>query len=661
MAKTKRRTVTPFVSDDLPKRVKLSKTITITREQHDTLVTYIRERLEFGDELREDFVERLRQIDQEFNGFITLDKQDRKRLQDIRRGQPSTTDINLELAAVQIQNIVTYMMSVFAPDEGMYRAVSTKDMQNISNGFTNKMNDDAQYFGHFQQLARSFFDMFKYNVGGTVTQWDKVWGTEMTARQTGGVDLNESFVYQGNSLSAVDMYNCIWDITVPITKIAQEGEFVFMIDLKTPFRLKKMLAQDMIFNVKIKEIDDGKFLSSTGEDVDYFEEPPELLIEPHINTNYNVDWRSTLSGTIFKKEVGGKHEFIRGYIWLPSKKFGLSTSDKYEIWYIEMLRDRRIVFIEKMENAHGMLPVSFGMPRSDGMEMFKKSFAEQMIPLQRFATSEFNIHQRAARKRLYGVTVYNSQAIPLMERADMLGGKVPWNPSAIDQDVNKAVLQLNDAPNTDKTMDNVARVIELMEQYLPTQIAQQIAGLERAVQYQVAALVESGERTNYFLAKLLNDQCLRISRFQMMYNIIQFAGAIQVMNDNGELEEIPSSAIIGAGLEFDIDFGLKGLQRVILNETLKEMTGMVLQSADAQQKIDVVKLLNHVTSMYGDTIDYDQYKFVNDFDRLSQQEKQVAFNLLTQLAQQQQDQDGQPNGGTGAALPVARGAPTNVA
>lgn len=121
-----------------------------------------------------------------------------------------------------------------------------------------------------------------------------------------------------------------------------------------------------------------------------------------------------------------------------------------------------------------------------------------------------------------------------------------------------------------------------------------------------------------------------------MYNIFQYQETVEMLDPNGKLTEIDPSKFREAGLESDISDGLKGLDRLMIVEHLKDVINMMLQSQIAQDRIDIVAIIDYWTSLIGDKTDFTQFKFKDILDKLSGEERQLAIQMVEQGFQELQ-------------------------
>lgn len=610
------------------KRVHLSNAITITQAQHKKLIDDLTGMLEFADPVRKDQIRKFEAIDREVAGYLKLDEDDRKRKRDTEKGYgPKVYDTSLPLTMTQLDEAITFFMSVIAAEDGLYHAVAPKDKQQVAKAFAALMNEHAETFQHERHLGMFLFDCLKYNFGALCPEWREVYGNkiENTAANQPLVREN-TVVSKGNALEWVDPYNFWYDVSVDPTSLYSKGQFFATGEAMTNFRIRKMAQDKLLFNTE-------SVLKESQTVQEWIEKRPQIRTSDQHSSE--TDWVSILSRGQTKNVIGAGHEVIKFHAWINPKDYGLSPTDQLQIWRLWMVDGKYIVHAQHLNNAHALLPISIGMPWEDGFREQTKSFAEMLMPLQRFASFQMNIHQRAARKSLYGLTVYNSR-LNLDEVDDLTAAKIPYNGDPSD-DIRKMIAQFRDAPDTANTMQDISNVIELMQKVLPTDILKQVAGLERATQYQAAATVQGANRRNLKIAKLLNVQALAPSRHMQMFNILQYQDEMEILTEEGELQTVNPTDFRDTNLRFTISDGLKGLDKLAIVMNIKEVLNSVLQSQQASQVFDVGQIINYWTSLLGDKTDFSQFRFENEFDKLDPQQKQIAFQLLQRAAAAQQE------------------------
>jgi hypothetical protein len=622
--------------------------ITISQENHEKLTQHICSRMEFATSQRDFLWNRMQSIDRELSGYLELDRQDKKRAADNAQGKGlKPTDVKLPLVESQIEEVVTYLMAIFAPETGIFSAVARPEEQAVAHAFSQLMNKNAQRMGYRTEYARAFKKMLKYNIGGFLTEWVTINGNSVVTSQTGqGVEVQNGEVWAGNKIRALDMYNTFLDPSVHPVDVPMYGEFFAIVEPHTKFRVARMKAAGELFNAERLQCDGN---------AKYWRAPPVVRAHDAEGRGGNmVNWFNFMSAA--PASSGAAYdlgmEFVHYFGWINPKEFGLPVKaqnakgrDTLEIWQFTMANADTIVWAQRLENAHGMLPVAIGVPNNDDLMLQEKSFAEMLIPLQTFASFLVNIHQRSARKRLYGITLYDKDLVDLNQIDTDEVMRVPVQAPAGGKDISKSIAHFTEAPETNNTLNEIDGILALMQRIIPSNIQNQVANLERATQYQAAAVVQGSNRKNQKLANIIDDQCMKTMRLQLLLNIFQYQQDMEIMNEQGQVTQIDPRAFRDSNLEFSIGDGLKGIDKLLVVESLRELLNVMLQSPQAWQQMDMIALINYWTTMIGDKADISQFRYKSPLDALPPEQKQIALQLFQQfMAQQQGGQNAQPVG-----------------
>lgn len=622
--------------------IQVGENLSISRASHDLLLRHVNDRLEVAKIMRSRSLDTYRYIDREYYGYILRDADDAKRAKDNIRGiGVKPTDEKLSMMFAQLDEAQTYLLTVLAPDEAIYSAIAPKDQQQVADGFAALMNRHAEFFHHYRHLAKFILNLLKYNIAAFGVEWKTHMGQVLKNDTANRPNPVKEIIQDGNALTAFDPYNILLDPSIDPVDMATLGEYFATVELHTKFRLRKMEVDGDLFNVQSFTQGQATFK--------FFEDHPEIRTDTAgAGGSRNTNWVNVLQARTSTGDVAVGHEILPGYFWIIPNDFGLSKSKDYEIWSIVMGGSTHILRAVPQDNAHGLLPINVSVPFEDHFTWQTKSIAERLIPHQRFASFVMNTHQRAVRKKLYGLTIYDSTVIPLLDQddVDMAGGKIPANTNGVDMDLRKKIVQFNDGPDTTNTLQNVEIMDDIMQNILPTNILKQVAGLDRATQYQAAATVQGANRRNLKIAKIINAQAMDSSRLMQMYNIYQFQQTMQILDDQGVLIQIDPKEFRDTHIEFTISDGLKGLDRLSLQINMKEIINMVLQSQQASQQTDIMGLINYLSTLFGDFTDFNQFKLKSPMDALPQEQRDLAFQLLQAALEQQKATASGGNKGT---------------
>jgi hypothetical protein len=214
--------------------------------------------------------------------------------------------------------------------------------------------------------------------------------------------------------------------------------------------------------------------------------------------------------------------------------------------------------------------------------------------------------------------------------ADFDAGIIPIKMTGQSEvDIRKSVLHVDLKPETRYLIDDMAKVMELMQKILPTDLLRQVTDLQRATEYQAAAVVQGSNRRGHKMAKIIDDQAFTAMRFMQFINIIYYEKQIKVQDDQGKAQLVSPAPALGVNVQFSISGGLRGLDKMYVIAFYKEMFQALVQSGKAPE-IDLLGLLDYIAGLVGDKMDITQFKFPTKFDGLTPEDKEKAFALLQQ-------------------------------
>lgn len=591
--------------------------------QEDRLVKHILERMRLSDTERRMRVQRLQEIDVQLSGVVKMDKEERKRDRKNKIGRkPSPIPHNLPLAYAQIDDCVTYCMSLFAPEMNVFVATSTAEKQSVAEGLTDEIGRHGQTLQYYRQLAKLCLNALKYNFGALSIRWEEQTGIVFTADSgntpnaqatsvTGSLSKVNGTVWEGNVLKCCDTYNFFFDTSVHPVDLPLRGEYFAEVEMQTPFRVKRQAQQKILFGVQ-RYINTFSPASGTTDGVAFYIQPPMVRELNTTAAEYKgvTNWVSVLTPGGPARESQPGIELCWFTTWINPKDFDLSQEDELQCWQICMANGRWITSAFHIDDSHGQLPIAISTPIEDDLRNDQRTYAEMLLPLQHFASFLLNTHVDASRKAIYGITVFDSSLFPGIDLSteDLIGARIPMKSSSTGVDIDKAFRHYNAAPQTDQNVEMVGKIVELMQKILPTNQAQQVADLERATEYQAAATVQASSRRNLKIARLINDQCLSVAKFQMLYNIYENVSIINYTDAQGQPNKITPKDLLDARIEFDVGTGLKGLDRLQQVSIFKDLMGYLFQVKDIGQQVDLLALLSYVTQIAGFDTDLSSFK-----------------------------------------------------
>lgn len=584
-------------------------------KNHEKLYEYLRARLLVGKDMRDTDLSRLVHVDKKVAGWMKLSREDkiRERKQD-DEGDPLVVKMNLPLAFVHLDDIMTYFAQTFAPNRGMFYHTARPNETDQATQIVTKMNNDAIQSGYYREMLQGLFALLKYNQGGYFVNWSREEGPTMVQKDMESEpEVEMQLRWQGNRITAVDNYNLLRDPSVPPGKLHLDGEFVAHADVRSHYWLQNRAADGFFFNVEDALADESELSTMT-----YYRHPPQ---EAQFNSDdaTGVDWVGILSESAGYIKSSG-YELVTIYIRLNPTEFGLipggrgerSVRNRYEVWRFTLLNDKYIIETTHMNNIHGYLPCFLSTMNDDIMGQSQKSVAEILTPLQDFASFLVNTHVAASRAKLYGTTIYDPTVVDLEKvPPGEVAARLKMKPAGYGKDIRAAIFQLNSDMDTNQTLGDLEAVMGLINQFFPTQsLPSQIASIDRAVDSQVAAVQQGANRRQQKAARQLDDTLFRNLRFAMYYNIIQYQPDREEITDvfTGQPVTLDITKLRNSNLPFIIGQGLKAIDRMAAASMLQNIIFALIQAPQAAQGLDLLGLIDYWTSMIDIDIDMKQFR-----------------------------------------------------
>lgn len=575
---------------------------------HQLLLEYLTQRLNQDKSNRQMRVDRYSQIDRDVAAWMKLGEEDRKRqAKHARDGSAQPTQISLPLTWVHIDDMMTYYAQTFAPNRGMFYHTATPDSTEVAAQLVQIMNNHSVHGSYYRHLLRAIFNILKFNDGGVIANWANEYGPKLEISQDGTASVGTQKIFAGNLIKAVDMYNLFCDPSVERSQLHKEGEWFAIAEMKSHYWLKNKCLEEIYFNTE-------DILDSENQQwaVEYYKDPP---VEAKITEAYSssesggsINWYSYLSGND-STLVNNAFELVTMYIRINPNDFGLvegnaatrANRNRYEVWRFTLLNGEKIIEAQYMNNIHGHLPGYFGVLNDDFMRESAKSPAEILNPLQQFSSFLMDTHVKTARKNLFGKTFYDPSRVDMTKvPAGEVAAEIPIKPQGYGTDIRQIIFHDNNILDSDQTMQTLQQVMGIIDQFFPTQsLPSQIAGIDRAIDSQVAAVQQGSNRRQHKGARLIDDTMMRPMRFGLYHNIIQFQEDGTDIADyfTGKTLKVNLQQLRDTSIVELIGQGLKAIDRQQVASLLQQLIFALIQAPQAAQGIDILAMIDYWASM----------------------------------------------------------------
>ena len=615
----------------------LSQDVSLSYANYQTLLNYICSRVRYAWQKTTSRYVAMNEIDTQLLGDIELAYPDQYSASQNQQGSsPKTTDINLSIGASQLDTVATALIDMLVPTNKMYEPFTDSANQNSAAAVTAKMNRDADEFGHIVSYNKIFSDVLRYDLGGALLEWTAVYGNKLTNGPLNDVVVTQNQeVYSGNKLTALDMRNTFFDPNVAPENVSANGSYAGFVETLTVSQLNELIDQGKLF---AEYLDDSFSLAS--QLVSYNVRP----VLHNASTNSTAKLRTHNYDLLFDNSANPDKNIslVTIFIKLRPAQFGLSTSMAPEVWCFRLIGER-IVYGASLPNAHARLPIVLTTSTMDSLGEAMIGPARTLIPLQSFASFLVNAKRRSYRKQLYGLTYYDKNRIDMRQvinatnHNDFENAYVPVDvPDG--GSIGQVVSSFNDAPDTSSVLTDLANVQSLMQDILPTDSRQALANLSRVSQWQAQRTVRETDKRTIKIARLLNTSLITPIKFISVFNILQFMDSLEIQQPDGSVATVPIAELRDSNIQFMISSALRGIDKDIVADKFRDIINSLLQVPNLTSQFDVTRIIKYWSSLLGQDIDLGQFRIESEFDKLSPQQKQAAYELLAQAAAERQAQ-----------------------
>ncbi len=580
-------------------------------------LTDLIELIQPGLNYRKELLDFVNSVDLRLDGDLLLTQEQQDMEADTEAGlPPMPIPRKLCLITAQFTEAVSACMGVLGEQNRLYQAVDAPDRQASASQMAAAMNTGAVTFGHYSAIQYALYSGLRYNMFIMSTRWDKVTGSVLERDEDNPVGASvkqkTAVVAEGNNLLAINPANFICDTRCKLTDLPKQGQYFGVVE-RTSMFAEQRLNMAATAKGQAKQTTPHEAEKASAFNLGYEEtfldgvavEPGDAKSER--DKALDEYWAPNQDGKQHTKQCNKLTLFV---FW-PNE-----TNTELVLWELVFINGGAKRFT-KMANPHGMLPVAVSTP-SHG-----KSYGLKLLPFQDAATHKVNLDVDAGIRSLYGVLFYNKKLFPELGGVSPLAARIPFAPEAnTSPNLNGQDLKfINDAPDTSQTMQQLAMINEQMQQVLPTATAARVAGLDRATRFQAAAVVAASSQTLLNILRIVHTQGLSPLLEMQMYNVLMYQQDMEVAvaedttvgrkegaEAGGEFVQITRSDLLSFKGDLAIGTGLKGLDRLATVELLRDVLGMVIQSSQGNEEVDLLALADYYTSVAGETADLTKFR-----------------------------------------------------
>lgn len=322
----------------------------------------------------------------------------------------------------QVDSYVGYLADVFLTGTPIFPVVSPPNKRKSAEQLEVLLDDHALIGGYVRELLLMIRAGVKYNISAIEQSWDSI-SEYQVMDSFADLSTQARKLQQGQKaftrIKALDMYNTVWDMSVPPAEVSKEGDYAGYIERISKTRLKRLLnklsAERLAYNVT-------KALDSTagkGTTTDLYYTNPPVIHEYTVGRDpSNWDDYLGIKGVDAEGPTlydGKAYEIFTFYARIVPKEFALpgtgGLTNHPQIWKFRIVNNSVVVQANRVVTAYDHLPILFGQPMEDGLGYQTQSVAEGSIPFQAAASTLYNIRFQAARRAIGDRALYNADLI----------------------------------------------------------------------------------------------------------------------------------------------------------------------------------------------------------------------------------------------------------
>lgn len=540
-----------------------------------------------------------------------------------------------------MQRFVSDLMELIFPVEAPYAvATGTKDLKKAQ-AFIKAFRHQGVQFNHRANIQGAVFDAVALDFGGLEFKWStRSSATAQNSVANTGISNPEDV--NGMEIRQLDPYNICYDESVPMPDLASEGEFCAYFDIITHFRLERerlrgrnFLAPDTMKALKERCRSFSDTLDAISPDFSglknwfYFQPAiaqrrAQIIAEWGSNrvgsdgSRVQQSFSTLFSGhQVHRYSASLIHKTVI-YARVQPSKFGLAPKltkqaaedEPFQIWEFHLIGDGYLSYAAQVSSKADMLPVALGGMNFKRTRERSMNIGHHYAQMSLLISTIMNMHKRSMRKGLEGgLTIYNADVMNLADVEESYSGRVPIRMRAFDQDIRKHVMQLADMPDYSTSINDVTKMMEIMNSLLPINAQPAMAGLDRATTYQAQAVMVTAMRGLLYYATGLDGAFLVPARFFMHHlNMLNVNDLTYVDETTAQMIQLSAQDMGASDFALVQSQPLMGIDRLRIENILREMLTIIIQSGGQLSPLQAI-IVRHwfgVASVNLNEEDYEQ-------------------------------------------------------
>lgn len=541
-------------------------------------------------------------------------------------------NVTVPVVGPQVDSATAYFVEMFLTSYPIFPVVARPELADVALQIETVMGQSAIHHQWGRHLALCFRDNLKHNICAMEVDWkvEKIPQVYTDVTENVATGSIRETMFAGNKLKHVNLYNLIFDPRVLPCEIHTRGEFVGYTELITRTELKQMfldLDTTLTMNAT-KAFESGTAATTTeiSQQGTYY--VPQVNPQAFLTPNFTAHNWMTWAGMDTKKKIrySDMYEVTTLYCRIIPKEFGIfarigrKNPGDPQIYKFIIVNRKVVIFVQRMTNAHNMLPIIVGQLNEDGLGLQTKSYADNAAPYQFLSSALYNSALQSQRRKVYDRIIYDPSRINKsdIDKPDPIA-RIPVKTEAYGRPVTEAFAQV---PYRD---EGIGGILEIARQVVD--MADVSTGQNRVTRGQF----QKGNKTRYEFDTVMNNsdarprtsailmgiQWLQPIKDILKYNILQYQPPAELFNqDQMKPVKIEPAKIREIAWEFQMADGIMPSDKYLNFE----LFGQAFQYAAAVPQVamewDIMGMMAYQLKMQG-------ARWVNNFRRTPAQMAQL--------------------------------------
>jgi hypothetical protein len=515
-------------------------------------------------------------------------------------------NMHLPIVMPQVESALAYHAGVFLTGNPIFGVASNPSNEDAALQMESVIADNSIYFGWQRELIMFIRDGLKYNFGAIEVCWKKKKIYSLVDNPGEAEAKKNEIWYQGNYLRRLDPYNLIWDKRVlQPAEHHKKGEFGGYTELMSRIELKQLfldLDPAMTMNARAAFESGVPTITLNGADSWYY--MPQVNMNSFLGANSMLTSTNWLAWAMIEPGNGtnrdtnirynNMYEVTTLYGKIIPTDFRLSVPNRNQpqIWKFIVVNRQHVIFVERMTNAHGYLPILFCQPNEDGLGYQTKSFLDNATPFQYMGDSLWNAAVESKRRRVFDRIFYDPSRVRKedIDRVTSVA-RIPVKQSAYGKPVSESVFAFpyhDENSQYDLQMaQSISEMADIANGQNKVERGQFQKGNKSRKEFETT--MGNSNSRQQLGALLLESQVFTPMKEMIKVNVLQYQGGASYYNvAEKKAVDIKPAELRKAVMAFKVSDGLLPTDKLMSTDVLQVFMQTIQTSPLMQAEFDMV-------------------------------------------------------------------------